>query len=512
MTTFILNDCLVETDLPRGMVLLDFIRYQRGLPGTKIGCREGDCGACTVLEGVLTSSDKLHYRTIVSCLTPLGNVHGKHIVTVEGLNMDVLSPVQQAFVDHNGTQCGFCTPGFVISLTGHVIASDPGDVVSALASMDGNICRCTGYKSIERAAISVSKLLKGKDPANPMTWLVGNGFLPEYFAAIPDRLTAMHQAMALQHDHAHSSATDSLNVEQGPDGQNRSGHSRRKEANPGQVIMGGGTDLMVQQPEKMAEQDPWLVLDQHQLKGIRHINDHISIGASATASDIMNSPVMEKCFPEIRRYFRLVSSEPIRNMGTLAGNIVNASPIGDLSIIFLALDASLDIRPADAADHRDANHRTLALRDFFLGYKKLNLQAEELITSLSFRVPAAASHFNFEKVSKRTHLDIASVNTAISMHIDEERIISCHASCGGVAPVPLYLKKTSAFLSGQPLTVATVCEAESIVQQEIAPISDVRGGADYKRLLARQLFFAHFLKLFPDRFHLRSLTDKPGSA
>jgi xanthine dehydrogenase small subunit len=280
----------------------------------------------------------------------------------------------------------------------------------------------------------------------------------------------------------------------------------------GLVIMGGGTDLMVQQPGKIAEQDLLLVSDQDQLRGIRREKDQISIGASATASDIMHSSVMEEVFPDIRRYFRLISSEPIRNKGTLAGNIVNASPIGDLSIFFLALDAILEIRLADEAKTPDVKYRIIALRDFFLGYKKLALGAAELMASLSFRVPAASSQFNFEKVSKRTHLDIASVNTAICVHTDREHIISCHISCGGVAPVPLYLKETSAFLSGQPLTVAAICEAESIVQQEISPISDVRGGADYKRLLARQLFFAHFLKLFPDRFHLRIFTEKTGSA
>src|SRR6186997_3094039 len=157
MIEFILNETDIETDLPAGMTVLDFVRYRQNLKGTKIGCREGDCGACTVLVGELVG-DKVRYRTMTSCLMPLANAAGKHIVTVEGINPPdgSLTPVQQAMVDRSGTQCGFCTVGFVMSLTGFCIDETPKTPEMAVSAVDGNICRCTGYMSIERAAVKLS--------------------------------------------------------------------------------------------------------------------------------------------------------------------------------------------------------------------------------------------------------------------------------------------------------------------------------------------------------------------
>ncbi len=155
MITFILNNEKVSTGSPAGSSLLDFVRYETGLPGTKIGCREGDCGACTVLMGSLENGT-VSYKSIVSCLTPLVNVHGKHIVTVEGINTGHLSPVQKALVDNSATQCGFCTPGIVMSLTAFSLADTKPTAETAIASVSGNICRCTGYKSIEKAAEAIA--------------------------------------------------------------------------------------------------------------------------------------------------------------------------------------------------------------------------------------------------------------------------------------------------------------------------------------------------------------------
>ena len=522
MISFILNDREVRADLPAGTALLDYIRYGRGLKGTKIGCREGDCGACTVLEGRLAGNSMV-YRSIVSCLTPLGNAHGRHIVTIEGLNMDSLSAVQQAFVDHNASQCGFCTPGFVVALTGHAIrtvrqhavptaySSDTaqtkltGDISpaddaaatsgrssdhatrAAVASMDGNICRCTGYKSIERAAASVARLLRDKDPGQPMEWLTENGFLPAYFLTIPERLKALTQQSVID---ATAAASTVATGAKHSAGQQEHGHGRP-------VVLGGGTDFMVQRPDSMAEAAEPLLLQNHPaMQGIRREGDTLFIGAAATATDIATSEVMQALFPDIGSYFKLISSDPIRNMGTVGGNIVNASPIGDLSIIFLALGATLHIEHS-----ADGSKRQLPLGSFFLGYKRYDLQAGELITALSFAVPPKGARYSFEKVSKRTHLDIASVNSAMlvetSGNDDSLRISRCLLSCGGVAPVPLLLTKTAAFLTGKTPDSETLTQANAVMQDEIAPISDIRGSETYKRLLARQLLHAHFLKMLP---------------
>src|SRR5258705_9684132 len=160
---FILNEKEIKTSLPPGMVLLDFIRYHQHLMGTKIGCREGDCGACTVLVGEI-SDHELHYQSMTSCLMPIGNAHGKHIVTVEGINhADELNPIQKAMADEGATQCGFCTPGFVMSLAGFCLSNKEATPQNAIAAVDGNICRCTGYKSIERAATKVAAIIKEKN-------------------------------------------------------------------------------------------------------------------------------------------------------------------------------------------------------------------------------------------------------------------------------------------------------------------------------------------------------------
>lgn len=535
MTIFILNDKLVRTDLPKGASLLDYIRYGQGLTGTKIGCREGDCGACTVLEGTLIAHESsveaisgntehslanpttdivqsaetepagtphIHYRAVVSCLTPLGNAHGKHIVTIEGLNMEVLSPVQQVFVDHNGTQCGFCTPGFVVSLTGHALSSAPSAATSAIASMDGNICRCTGYKSIERAAISISRLLKDKSPDDPLGWLVREGFLPRYFLTISaqmhdlaEELTAQ-PGLHAQDDLAGPGKESVLKQSSHTDDSDNSADG----TSAAFQIVGGGTDLMVQRPDELADEDPVLVFDRQALKGIRREKNSIFVGAAATASDLMCSKVMSALIPGIKDHFNLVSSDPIRNMGTLGGNLVNASPIGDLSIYFLAWDALLELEEC-----KTKKTRTVALKDFFLDYKRLDLLKNEMVVKLSLKLPENPFLFNFEKVSKRTHLDIASVNAAIYLETEQDLIKTCRISCGGVAPVPLFLRETSAFLSGKSITADTLKEANEVLQKEITPISDVRGSVDYKRLLARQLLYAHFLKLFPERITLDEL-------
>ena len=187
MVTFILNNEQVSTAKPTGSSLLDFIRYDMGLTGTKTGCREGDCGACTVLAGTLTGNTVI-YRSAVSCLMPLGNAHGKHIVTIEGINTGHLSHIQQAMADQGAIQCGFCTPGVVMSLVAESTSYRKTTRDSAIASTGGNICRCTGYKSIERAAEAISAFLGDKEITDPVRWLIERKQLPEYFLAIPERL------------------------------------------------------------------------------------------------------------------------------------------------------------------------------------------------------------------------------------------------------------------------------------------------------------------------------------
>lgn len=486
MTRFILNDTLVESTAPEGTVMLDVVRYHHQLKGTKIGCREGDCGACTVLVGEL-KSDQVEYKSMTSCLLPLANVQGKHIVTVEGLNMKELSPVQQAMVDESGTQCGFCTPGFVVSLSGCCLSNTKTDTDAAIRSIDGNICRCTGYKSIERAAVSVAEQLAQKNIKDPIGWSVKNGFLPEHFIGIKERLRSIEKYEAPLQEKA--------------------------------ITVAGGTDLYVQKHDSMHHASIRSLANDAALKGIRFEGERCIIGGAATAADLLNSAELRKLFPRLEQHLLLVSSTPIRNMGTLAGNFVNASPIGDLTAIFIALDSEVelsvvgpsvaqtsaggDVGPQDRQP--TTRSRSIKLRDLYKGYKQLDKSPDEIVTSVSFKLPKASTRFHFEKVSKRTYLDIASVNTAIRLEMDGDKIREAHVSAGGVAPTPKYLSNTAAFLTGKTVDPQTVREAIVVLNDEIAPISDARGTADYKRLLLRQLFFAHFMQLFPERFTLKEL-------
>jgi len=468
MITFILNNQLISTDQSAGSILLDYIRYEKHLMGSKVGCREGDCGACTVLEGSLVGGE-LHYKSVVSCLCPLGNVQGKHIVTIEGLQKGQLSPVQHKMIQHAATQCGFCTPGFVMSLTAHSLDTKPSDKEKAVAAIGGNICRCTGYKSIERAAEDLSAILEKKESKDPLGWLIEQAFLPEYFREIPGRLKEIES--------------------QNPNGVEG-------------LIVGGGTDLFVQKADLLQKADLQFLHHKKAFKDIEFIGEKCFVGASVTATQIMDNETLQTAFPNLKEYFKLISSEPIRNMGTLAGNIMNASPIADLVIIFLALDANLHLKG------KNGSSRNIPLRKFYSGYKQTQLAGGEQIEKIEFMLPRNDASFNFEKVSKRQHLDIASVNSAIQINIKENRIAKVHLSAGGVFAFPFYAENTVKYLEGKTLNHETLLQAALVLEEEIVPISDIRGSREYKSLLLRQLFFAHFITLFPKSFTVELLLEK----
>lgn len=434
---------------------LDFVRYHQQLTGTKIGCREGDCGACSILVGELVE-DRLVYTSATSCLMPLGNAHKKHIVTIEGLNLEKeLNRVQEAFANEGATQCGFCTPGFIVSLCGYCISNGMINYEKAIDSVNGNICRCTGYKSIERAIVSVNELMEKRDQREVIEYAVQHSIIPPYFLNIKHRL---------QHFETNGVLKQVDNK-----------------------LVAGGTDLYVQQHDTIIDENISLMSSLNEMKGITVNNGICELGAATTVTDIADSPVFQKHFPQLAKYIKLVSSTQIRNMATIAGNFINASPIGDFSIFFLAMDAQLTF----------SSGRVIPLRKLYKGYKVLDKQPEEYIKKISFQLPGDFHQFNFEKVCKRTHLDIASVNSAICIENNHDTILSAGIAAGGVSAVPAYLPKSSEFLIGKKLSIHTLNELLPIVQSEIAPISDARGTADYKRILLNQLIKAHFITLVP---------------
>ncbi len=475
MISFILNDQQFTTELPPGSVALDLIRKAARLTGTKEGCREGDCGACTVLLGI-PQQNGMKYMAVNSCLLPVGELRGRHLVTVEGLSpSEGYSPVQSLIVNEGASQCGFCTPGIVMSLTGYLLSTVSPITEGAIDSLGGNICRCTGYVSIRKAAellcskIGPSPALSPESPLH-IKWLIEKRIIPPFFEGIESRL-------------------NEIGTPESPDVMD-SGMSDV-------IRVAGGTDLFAIKAEKLKNAELLFFSRQPEMNGITVKNDHCFIGAAATVSNIMDSEVFN-CIEGFSRIRRLISSTQIRNRATLGGNIVNASPIGDLSIIFLALDSV-------ALISNGIEKRQTRLKNFFRGYKILDLAPDEIIEGLSFRIPDRNTEFNFEKVSMRKHLDIAAVNTAARIKVENGKILEADLSAGGVAPVPLFLKETSSVLKGKLISSDMVLLAADTARQEVKPIDDVRGSAEYKRILLGRLIAAHFIELFPDLVNVKEL-------
>ena len=469
MASFILNNTSIEPDSADGMVLLDFLRKEQQLMGTRAACREGDCGTCMVLSGEF-KQHRMHYRAVNSCLLPLGLIHGQHIVTIEGINTETLNPIQQALLEQGGVQCGFCTPGLVMAITAFFLNASASSVTLAIDAASGNLCRCTGYAGIKRALSTLCKQfnLANSTAENRITDLINWNILPLWFANVPQHL----QHLSNTGKHA---APDTIKT-----------HTK----------VAGGTDLWVQQAPQMAHH-PLVFLGAEE--NIELSQQRCTISATTRIETLRLSPLIQQLFPQIENDFKLICSMPVRHQATVGGNLINASPIGDLSIFFLALDATLILKSQN-------QQRSLPLRHFFKTYKKIDLHANEQLIEIHFSCPENPLNFSFEKVSKRTYLDIASVNSAMLIEVLDDYIKTIHISAGGVAAIPLYLKKTCRFLQAKTISADMIKQAIDIAQTETSPQSDSRGSATYKRLLLKQLLIAHFLKLLPDLLqweHLR---------
>lgn len=463
----LLNDRLVSVDVADGARTLAWLREQHGLMGAKEGCGEGECGACSVLLGEL-AADRVVYRVAPACLLPAGELPGRHLVTIEGLNPPAgLNPVQQALVDAGAPQCGFCMPGLVVALTGFCLDSPTLSSADAVAAVDGNICRCTGYAAIRRAASSLSAALAGiaRDPTARVAALVAARILPPHFLAAPDVLARRMRSPATT---AAATAT--------PAG-----------------LVGGATDLLASGRGDLVGQDLVFLSRRPDLRRIRRDGGTVEIGGAVTVSELRAAPELQDIIP--RRALDLFAATVVRNRATVGGNLVNASPVGDLAVLLLALDAELVLA-------RDDEARTVPLSAFHRGYKQVDLADGEIVALV--RV-ASRGITSFEKVSLRRHFDVASVNSALRATRAGDGLREVRLAVGGVAPVPLLARATMAYLEGRPLDAAAAREAIACLNGEIAPIDDVRGSAVYKRDLAGRLLCAHLLALAPDRLRLEEL-------
>ncbi len=463
MLSFILNRDFLSVEYPMGSPVLDLLRMDPDLKGTRRGCGEGDCGACTVLLGERTGS-LIRYRAVNSCILPAGELAGRHLLTIEGLNRSAgLTAVQSHIVDQSASQCGFCTPGIVVSLTAYLMGTLKPKAEEAVRALGGNICRCTGYSSLGRAAENLCASIPESPSSDPcsiehLRHLVNSGVLPDWLPEVAKALP----------DHSQEVPTAAASDE---------------------LIVAGGTDLMAAEPDAMNGIPVRFLSRDPSLAAISLDNGICSIGAAATVSDLMLSQAAV-AVDGLEEALHLISSKQIRNRATVGGNIVNASPIGDVSVIFLVFDTMLSISGRFGT-------REVPLREFHTGYKEMDLLPGEMIRKLSLVTPVSNAGFSFEKVSMRKHLDIASVNSAALISAVNGTVVNASISAGGVAPIPLHLARTSDMLEGMSISSETAIAASRSAMDEVSPIDDVRGSAAYKRNLLGRLVLAHFLKLFP---------------
>ena len=425
--------------------LARFLRYDERATGTKIVCEEGDCGACTVLIG-RRENGGLRYRPVNSCIQFLFQLDCTHIVTVEGLGF---TPVQDAMVRCHGAQCGYCTPGFIMSMAGMFESIDKPTANDVKAACTGNLCRCTGYESIINAALAVETQPKIEQlyPSVPI------------LDAIKD---AEREPVRIENFFKPTTLEDAISFK-----------------NEKTVIAQGGTDFGVWCTKRNFVAETILSLDAIEGLGDITISDGmLAVGGRVTLAQFES--VVRDLVPALAPIMDRFGSPQIKNAGTLAGNIANASPIADTLPFLFVTNAKLELTGKGGA-------RTISISDFYLGYKKLDLRADEIITRILIPLPADGDTLRLYKVSKRSHLDISTFTAAMLMRRTDGRIDSMRLAYGGVAPVVLRLKKTEEFLTGKAIARETFAEAGEIARGEIAPITDVRGAKETRLQLAENI-------------------------
>jgi xanthine dehydrogenase small subunit len=439
--------------------LSSFLRYDLCLPGTKVVCAEGDCGSCATLVGKSNDAgDGIAYRAITSCIGFVYQFDGCHVVTVEGLRRDgQLNPVQDALVSCQGTQCGFCTPGFVVAMCGMHNRNAKLDEQTLRAALVGNLCRCTGYDSIVKAGLALS----------------------DSDAIQLEQLYPERELIAALRDHAgapvHVKTSDReffkpVTVAQAVE---------YKSSNPACVLIAGGTDVGVQ--VNKGTRDPATILSLSGLSELRAIADDgsvITAGALATLADLESFTKTRS--REMWKMLARHGSPLIRNAGTLAGNIANASPIGDSMPALFVLNAEIELTGRAGSRHVNSN-------DFYTGYRKTVMAADELITRVLIPLPKSDETLRLYKVSKRHDLDISTFTAAFFMRRVNDVIGEIRIAYGGVGPVIFRLRKTEEQLAGKPFNEAEFDAAAETARAEITPISDVRGDAEYRFQLAENV-------------------------
>ncbi|NIA68691.1 xanthine dehydrogenase small subunit [Pelagibius litoralis] len=473
------------TQVDPTMTVLDYLRLEEHLVGTKEGCNEGDCGACTVVLA-RPRDGALHYEAVNACIQFVGTLDGCQLITVEHLAKDgALHPVQQAMVDCHGSQCGFCTPGFVMSLFAmtrdHAEAPDDQSIDDVLA---GNLCRCTGYAPIVKAARQAYQ----KNPRGDVFARDEAATFAKLGALQDDATIAVSDAAGARRFFAPAGLDDlaALYLQ-----------------HPDATLVAGSTDVGLWVTKDMQRPETVIYLGRvAELAQIAETKDSIEIGAGVSYSAAM--AVLGEHYPDMGEVVRRIGSVQIRNAGTIGGNVANGSPIGDSPPLLIAAGAILHLR-------KGGERRSLPIEDFFIDYGRQDRAPGELVERISLPLPEAGTRFRAYKISKRFDQDISAVLGAFSLKIEAGQVSSARLAFGGLAATPKRAAAAEAALAGAAWNEATVARAMAALAEDFSPISDWRASADYRLKVSQNLLRRCFIETTEPDCETR-LVGQPGLA
>ena len=459
---FILNDELIKiNNVDTNVSVLNYLRIDKRLTGTKEGCASGDCGACTAIISEL-KNNKLEYKAINTCIMFLYSLHGKQLITVEHLSNSKLHPVQQSMVDNHGSQCGFCTPGFVMSMFGMYKDKVKPSNQNIDEYLAGNLCRCTGYNSIKKAAKKMYSYGR-KDK----------------FSKNENKIIKLLKKIK------HNDILISKNNNKFYIPINLKNLIQYTQNNKQYKFVTGGTDIALEVTKKNNNINSLIYLGNNKdLNYIKIKENYINIGSATPINKII--PILKKYYPSFADMFDRYGSTQIRNVASIGGNLGSASPIGDSLPALLALNAKLILQ--------SKNQRLLDIKDFFKAYRKTALKNKEFIKEI--RIPILKSHiFKCYKISKRIDDDISSLFVAYLMKLKNNIIIDINIAYGGMDSIPNFAFKTQKYLIGKEFNLKNIDKSKQMIEKDFTPLTDVRASSTYRKLVSKNLMDRLFLEI-----------------